>query len=174
MDELIAVVDKNDKPLRVEERDVVHSMGLWHRLAHILLYNKQGELLLQIRSPKKKVYPNKWDCSITEHVKPEEPWRDAAERGLREELGIDGVKLRELLYCRANYGDEGNVISKVFECVTDKKPKNIDKEEVYGYKFFKETEIREMLAKENDSFAIWSSEQLRWKLGMPNKLERVG
>lgn len=170
MEEFLEVVDENDGVINIEERDIVHASRKRHRIAHVLLYNGRGEILLQMRALDKKVYPGRWDCSCSEHVKPGEPWDVAAKRGLEEELGIKGVKLEEALYCRGDYGDEGRAISKVFVCRTDKKPKNIDKNEVYMYKFFSEGEIRKMLGEKEETFAIWAAEQLKWKLGMSNRL----
>ena len=171
MGELLEVVDEKDNAVGIQDREIVHSSRLWHRLAHVLLYNQNGELLLQMRAPNKKVYPNKWDCSCSEHLKPNEAYDVAAKRGLEEELGIREIGLKEVLYCRGDYGDEGNVISKVFVCKTDKTPTSIDTEEVYMYKFFTESGIKRMLADNEDAFATWAAEQLKWKLGLPNKLE---
>lgn len=166
-------MDANDTPIRIEDRDTAHSLGLWHRVVHVLLYNSEGELMLQMRAPKISIYPNRWDCSCSEHLKPGESWETAARRGLEEELGITGVDLIKLLHCRANYGDEGNVISMIFTCVTDNVPVNIDKNEVSRCEFFKESTVKAMLIENESAFAVWTAEQLKWKLGMPNKLELI-
>lgn len=167
------IVDKDDKVIGIKDRDEVHALGLRHRIAIVLLYNKNGDVLLQRRSANKNIYPLKWDCSCSEHLKPGESWNAAARRGLKEELGISEVDLKEVLYCRANYGLEGEAISKLFSCTISEVPGKIDEKEVYGYKFFIKSELKELLIKENNAFAKWSSEQLRWILGMPNGLEQI-
>ncbi len=169
MNELLEVVDIEDRVIGIEKRGTIHSLGLWHRVSHVFVYDKNGRILLQMRSPDVSNYPSRWDCSCSEHVKPQESWENAAQRGLKEELGISGVSLKEVLYCRANYIQEAKVISKLFVCSTNKIP-IINKKEVYTYRFFDESEIKNMLIRGSNRFAMWSEQQLRWMFGMPSAL----
>ncbi len=86
--ELFDVVDENDRVLRAEERETVHVNNFLHRAVHILIFNSQGDLLLQRRSIWKDRNPGRWDSSAAGHVDSGEDYRTAAERELREELGI--------------------------------------------------------------------------------------
>jgi isopentenyldiphosphate isomerase len=47
-------------------------VGLFHRVAHVLVYNSAGELLIQKRMPNKDIEGSKWDLSCAEHVQPGE------------------------------------------------------------------------------------------------------
>lgn len=76
------------EPLGLLSRDQVHTQGLWHCSAHVLLFNSADELLLQCRSKDKDLYPNCWDYSVGEHLRPNETFRQGVERGLLEELGL--------------------------------------------------------------------------------------
>ena len=76
------------EPLGLLSRDQVHTQGLWHCSAHVLLFNSADELLLQCRSKDKDLYPNCWDYSVGEHLLPKETFRQGVERGLLEELGL--------------------------------------------------------------------------------------
>lgn len=91
--EMFDVVDDNDRVLRAEPRDVVHVNNLIHRAAHMLIFNKKGELLLQKRSIWKDRNPGRWDSSAAGHVDSGENYLEAAQRELREELGIEAPPL---------------------------------------------------------------------------------
>jgi 16S rRNA (adenine1518-N6/adenine1519-N6)-dimethyltransferase len=86
--ELLAVVDRNDQPLKPTDRATIHRENLLHRAVHILLVNHRGELLLQKRSYLKDRFPRYWDSSAAGHVDADESYQDCATRELREETGV--------------------------------------------------------------------------------------
>jgi 16S rRNA (adenine1518-N6/adenine1519-N6)-dimethyltransferase len=86
--EMFDVVDEKDAVIGSELRTVVHARQLRHRAAHILVFNKAGELLLQKRSAWKDREPLKWDSSAAGHLEPGEGYEGAALRETEEELGI--------------------------------------------------------------------------------------
>jgi 16S rRNA (adenine1518-N6/adenine1519-N6)-dimethyltransferase len=64
---------------------------LFHRAVHILLFNQAGELFLQKRSHLKDRHPDVWDSSAAGHVDAGEEYDAAADRELKEELGVEAV-----------------------------------------------------------------------------------
>jgi 16S rRNA (adenine1518-N6/adenine1519-N6)-dimethyltransferase len=86
--ELLAVVDRNDQPLRPTDRATIHRENLLHRAVHILLVNHRGELLLQKRSYRKDRSPRRWDSSAAGHVDANESYQECATRELQEETGV--------------------------------------------------------------------------------------
>ncbi|GAB4817509.1 hypothetical protein N2152v2_004555 [Parachlorella kessleri] len=82
------VVDETDTVISREKRSVCHRKGLLHRACYVWVFNPAGELLLQKRSPLKKIGPSQWDLSVAEHLQPGETYRQGAVRGLQEELGV--------------------------------------------------------------------------------------
>ncbi|MFA7344739.1 MAG: 16S rRNA (adenine(1518)-N(6)/adenine(1519)-N(6))-dimethyltransferase RsmA [Terrimicrobiaceae bacterium] len=91
--EIFDVVDESDRVLRAEPRDVVHVNNLLHRAAHMLIFNRRGEILLQKRSIWKDRNPGRWDSSAAGHLDSGENYLEAARRELREELGVDAPAL---------------------------------------------------------------------------------
>jgi isopentenyl-diphosphate delta-isomerase len=55
----------------------------------VLLFNDQGELLLQKRSADKYHSASLWTNTCCSHPRPGERTQDAAQRRLKEEMGID-------------------------------------------------------------------------------------
>jgi 16S rRNA (adenine1518-N6/adenine1519-N6)-dimethyltransferase len=85
--ELLAVVDRNDRPVKPMDRATIHRQHLLHRAVHIFLVNRRGELLLQKRSFRKDRFPRCWDSSAAGHVDAGESYQDCATRELQEEIG---------------------------------------------------------------------------------------
>ena len=96
-EELLDVVDENDRVIAIRTRGEIHALGLMHRAVHILVFNSRGELFLQKRSMLKDENPGLWDTSAAGHVDSGEDYYDCARREIGEELGIyENVDLEEL------------------------------------------------------------------------------
>lgn len=91
MDERFDILDPDNYATVTgqEYRHIVHRTGLLHRAVYCWIYDKDGYLLLQQRSPLKKIGASQWDLSLAEHLQPGESYEAAVFRGLQEELGLD-------------------------------------------------------------------------------------
>jgi isopentenyl-diphosphate Delta-isomerase len=89
MPEYLEVFDPHNVSLQlVKLRRQVHEQGDWHRTAQVYIINEHQELLCNLRSPGKDVFPLLWDLSIGGHLSPKENYTSCATRELQEELGI--------------------------------------------------------------------------------------
>jgi isopentenyl-diphosphate delta-isomerase type 1 len=117
--EWLEIVDEYDRVVGKERRGVIHTRGLMHRSAQVLVFNSAGELFLQKRSNTKDEFPGLWDSSAAGHVDPGEDYADCARRELAEELGIaTPLELRPLFRFRAAE-DTGWEHCSVFRCRYD-------------------------------------------------------
>lgn len=92
-DELLEVVDKGGKVIGSARRSELHKDPLLlHRVVHVLVFNRRGQLLLQKRARSKDVAPGLWDTSVGGHVAPGEDTAAAALRELGEELGLPAAE----------------------------------------------------------------------------------
>lgn len=96
MPEHFEAFDDRNRPLGLLPRQQVHARGLWHRSAHVFLFTPGGELYVQRRAVDKDLFPDRWDLSVGEHLKPGESYLQGALRGLAEELGVTGAVLEAL------------------------------------------------------------------------------
>lgn len=87
--EALALVDDKDQVISAMSRREIHARSLRHRAVHILVTDRRGRVLLQKRSKHKDVHPGAWDTSAAGHVDYGESYVLAAQRELKEELGIE-------------------------------------------------------------------------------------
>ena len=65
-----------------------HKKGLFHPTVHIWLYTNHGKVLVQQRAATKETFPLLWDVSVAGHVSAGEAVLAAAQREVKEELGL--------------------------------------------------------------------------------------
>jgi len=88
-DELVDICDENNNLLGFSKlKSEAHKKGLWHRAAHIWIYNSKGDILLQLRAKDKLIFPDVWDVSCAGHVSAGEEPIISAIRELNEEIGL--------------------------------------------------------------------------------------
>ncbi len=171
-DEYFDIVNEQNEVVGQEKRQVVHKTGLWHRGVHVFLFTPDRRLLIQKRSQTRDKFPGTLDCSVSEHLKPGESYLTAAIRGLREELGVEGIPLIRLVQFKMNYGPNDNEFSDVFEGTIDENiPITIDPHEVDEVAFRTISELDEMIGKGVSPIAPWFMQLLRWYTGKSANLE---
>ncbi len=94
--ELLDIYKEDGTPAGyVAERSFAHQNALWHATAHIWVIRSNGrgghEVLLQLRSARKKLHPAKYDVSCAGHIDAGEDILVGAVRELKEELGISVI-----------------------------------------------------------------------------------
>jgi mevalonate kinase len=88
--ELFVVVDNDDNVIGYKTRGQCHTNSfLLHRAVGILIFDKDGKVLLQKRSRTKDTDPGKWTDSTSGHVMKDETYEQTARREVKEELGVD-------------------------------------------------------------------------------------
>lgn len=101
MAEFFDIVDENDQVIGQAPRSQCHGdPSLVHRVAHVLVFNRRGELLLQKRTLAKDIQPGRWDTSVGGHLDSGEDYLQAARREMAEELGLIGVPLTFLYHSK--------------------------------------------------------------------------
>jgi isopentenyl-diphosphate delta-isomerase len=87
--EALILVDESDRSLGVMSKALCHAgRGVLHRAFSLLIFNERGELLIQKRAARKRLWPLYWSNSCCSHPRGEETMETATQRRLHEELGI--------------------------------------------------------------------------------------
>ncbi len=86
--EYLDVVNDQDKVIGKASYGDIYKKLLPHRIVHILVFNKKGEMLLQLRAQNRSFCPLHWSTSAGGHIRSGESPKQAAKRELAEELGV--------------------------------------------------------------------------------------
>ncbi len=87
--EPLILVDDADREIGHLDRANCHAgSGVLHRAFSLLIFNGNGELLLQQRSAAKRLWPLYWSNSCCSHPRRAESMETAVHRRLMEELGL--------------------------------------------------------------------------------------
>ena len=151
--EHLEVVDERGKVVGYAPRSVVHgNPSLIHRVVHVLVFNKKGELLLQKRSQNKDVAPGKWDTSVGGHVGIGEDLSFSLRREMHEELGISNCE-PEYLYSYIHSNQYETELVTTYRCKYNGDI-SFNKDEIEEIQFWSFDEIREAIGKEilSDNF----------------------
>lgn len=148
----IEIVDKKNKPLAIINILDVHRQALMHRSVIVLAYSPEEKIFLQKRSPKKRLYPGRWDVSASGHVCNNKSYEETAIEKIYLTLGIRADKLREIAYFEAS-PQTGNEFLTVYAIDKMTSPlKSSSNDAVTGY-FYSQSELewlmlefRELLA----------------------------
>src|SRR5580692_190421 len=85
----LILVDEADRGVGHLSKVLCHEgRGILHRAFSLLIFNEIGELLVQQRSTRKRLWPLYWSNSCCSHPRRAENMEDAIHRRLHEELGI--------------------------------------------------------------------------------------
>jgi len=88
--EALILVDEADREIGHLDRANCHAgSGVLHRAFSLLIFNGNGELLLQQRASSKRLWPMYWSNSCCSHPRRTESMEAAVHRRLMEELGFD-------------------------------------------------------------------------------------
>jgi len=116
-DEIVTIVDEDNRPCGQVSRREMRRHRLIHRASYILVFNRQGELFVQTRTMSKDIYPGYFDIAAGGVVLADESYEESARRELKEELGVSG-ELEHLF--DHYYADSGNKVwGRVFRCRHD-------------------------------------------------------
>ncbi|MEN9973741.1 MAG: hypothetical protein RIS20_2088 [Bacteroidota bacterium] len=157
MIEKVILVDVHDNAIGTMEKLEAHEKGLLHRAFSILLINEKGEMLLQQRALEKYHSPGLWTNACCSHPRPNESNLDAANRRLKEELGMN-VPLTEIfLFTYRAAFDDGLIeheIDHVFLGRTNDNPR-INLTEVMSYKWINLTDLKMDMNAHPDKYTAW-------------------
>ncbi len=172
-DELLDIVDQDDRVTGQEMRSRVHQRGFPHRGVHVFLIAPDGRLLVQQRSRSRDNAPLALDGSLSEHVKAGEDYLSAARRGLSEELGLSQIDIQPLLKFKMAYGPTDNEICLLYEGDVDPEAVRFDPVEVERIAYYNLDELQALIQAGDVPFSGWFLQLIRWYLDRPARLEVI-
>ncbi|MBI3178039.1 MAG: isopentenyl-diphosphate Delta-isomerase [Deltaproteobacteria bacterium] len=161
-DEII-LVDAQDRELGFAPVKACHDgEGRLHRAFSVFILNSRGEVLLQQRSPEKRLWPLYWSNSCCSHPRRGETVEQAAARRLKEELAVSApLNFLYKFQYQARFGDTGseNELCWVFVGRFDGAVR-ADPHEIAAWRYVSPDALDRELASEPDRFTPWL--KLEW------------
>lgn len=90
-DEVLDVVDRDDRVTGQAPRGEVYARGLLHRCVFVLARNAEGRIFVHRRTASKLVFPSAYDMFVGGVLGAGEEYAEAALREAEEELGVSGL-----------------------------------------------------------------------------------
>jgi isopentenyl-diphosphate delta-isomerase len=156
-EERVILVDENDKPVGMMGKLEVHQKGLLHRAFSVFIFNGEGELLLQKRAGTKYHSPGLWTNTCCSHPMPGEETLVAANRRLKEEMGLDTLLIHKTAFIYRTAFDNGLIeheFDHVFIGQTNDHP-IINIEEVEEFKWMSMKDVKQDIKACPENFTSW-------------------
>ncbi len=105
--------------------------GKLHRAFTVLLFDKDGKIVLTRRAKEKMLWPGDWDGTFASHPRESETYVSSGERRMPEELGIEGkldyLNKFEYHVLYKNVGSENEICGTLIGIIDkDSEPKEIE------------------------------------------------
>lgn len=166
--EILEVLNSRGEVTKKAKRSTIYKIGLLHKAVNILIFNSKYQLFLQQRNKNKSSFPLFWDISASEHLKPGETFKQAAERGLMEELSIK-TKLKRI---RSRHGQRSefykngktiieNEIVELFAGIYNGQIK-IDRNEVKKGGFISLSKLKSLMLRGKIKLTPWALDEINY------------
>ena len=143
-EELLDIVDEQDRVLSRAPRSRVLRDYHIHRAVMFFVFDEQGQVLVNQRSEQKELYPSHWSIAFGGHVLAGESYDDAVRREIREETGLDAPARLITSFQKRTADERENV--KVYAVTADREPVLFPDEIAQG-RFVSVAEINEMISR---------------------------
>ena len=139
-EEVLDVVDRDDRVVGQAPRGEVYARGLLHRCVFVQVRNDAGEIFTHRRTASKLVFPSYYDMFVGGVLGAGEGYAEAALREAEEELGVSGLAQPVPLFKFLYEGPGGAWWSYVHEVGCDL-PVRPQESEVGWWTFLPEAEL---------------------------------
>jgi isopentenyl-diphosphate delta-isomerase len=155
----LVLVDETDRSIGILSKSLCHEgRGVLHRAFSLLIFNAQGELLIQQRAASKRLWPMYWSNSCCSHPRADEILETATQRRLYEELGIRcALRFLYKFQYQAQFDSTGaeHELCSVF-IGRSSGPITVDSREILDWRWIAPEALnREMAAQGGRTFTPW-------------------
>jgi isopentenyl-diphosphate delta-isomerase len=155
--EEVILVNEQDETLGTMEKYEAHRRGVLHRAFSVFLFDVDGRVLLQQRAAGKYHSASLWTNTCCSHPRPGENIALAAERRLREEMGLNAeLEHRFTFTYRTDVGNDlvEHELDHVFFGRATSTPE-LDPEEVQAWRYIDVDELTAELEAQPERFTAW-------------------
>ena len=153
----VILVDEHDREVGLMEKMEAHHKGLLHRAFSVLVFNENGELLLQRRAFGKYHSEGLWTNTCCSHPYPGESILEAGKRRLFEEMGFT-CELSEVFSFIYKAELENGLIEHELDHVIvgfSEETPHLNLEEVSAFKWMNVDEIKADIKENSSHYTAW-------------------
>lgn len=156
-EEMVILVDENDKQVGLMAKMEAHEKALLHRAFSVFIFNDKKELMLQRRALGKYHSPGLWTNTCCSHQRPGETNVVAGSRRLQEEMGFTTALTESISFIYKAPFDNGlteheydYILLGEYNKVPEPNP-----EEVSEWKWRSLEQIKEDMKQNPDIYTAW-------------------
>jgi isopentenyl-diphosphate delta-isomerase len=153
----VVLVNNLNEELGVMEKMKAHELGLMHRAISVFIFNSKGELLLQQRAYEKYHSGGLWTNTCCSHPAQNESMKDAAQRRLQEEMGMDTALIEVFNFTYQASFENGlieNEYDFVFVGYDDTLPV-LNPKEACNYQYMSLEMLQDEMIKNPENYTEW-------------------
>jgi isopentenyl-diphosphate delta-isomerase len=154
---LLILVNEQDNIIGTLEKLEVHQKALLHRAVSVFIVNSKGEWIIQRRALNKYHSNGLWTNTCCSHPYPDETCHEAANRRLKEEMGLQ-CELKEVFSFIYREQLDNNLTEHEYDHVfigfSDDIPVP-DKQEVIGWRVLSFRDLEMEINCNPDHFTVW-------------------
>lgn len=155
--EEVILVNESDQAVGVMEKLEAHEKGVLHRAFSVFIFNTKGEMLLQRRAMDKYHSAGLWTNACCSHPRPGEDTLQAANRRLKEEMGISAWLSHKTSFTYRTEFDNGlteHEFDHVYTGTIDTDPV-INRAEVMEFAWRSVQEVKDSIQKAPENYTSW-------------------
>lgn len=157
-EEQVVLVNEQGEELGLMGKTEAHEKGILHKAISIIIYNSNGDMLLQQRAFSKYHWAGIWSNTCCSHPRDQESYQAAAERRLMEECGFSTELSEEFNFIYKAFDDKSGLTEHEFDTVftgiyDGECPFN--EEEIATVKWMSVEDLMEDIEKQPDIYSFW-------------------
>lgn len=154
----VILVNEKDEAIGTMEKMQAHLEGKLHRAFSVFVLNDDNKMLLQKRAAEKYHSANLWTNACCSHPMPNENIIDAANRRVKEELGMEIKDLKKLFSFQYKAELENNLTEHELDYVIWAKSNSevkLNADEASDFVYLSKNEIKQLLIETPELFTVW-------------------
>lgn len=154
---MVILVDLNDTPIGSMAKMEAHEKGVLHRAFSVLIFNSDGELLLQRRAEDKYHSGGLWTNTCCSHPSPGQSTLEAAAIRLGQEMGISAdlhYKSCFIYQADLDHGLQEHEFDHVYIGHSDQRPV-LNPDEVSQYKYLSPERVSLEILQNPQDYSAW-------------------
>ena len=157
-EEQVVLVDEQGNELGLMGKTEAHQKGVLHKAISVIIFNKEGKMLIQQRAFTKYHWAGIWSNTCCSHPRSGESFEDAAKRRLKEELGIVTPLKKEFSFIYKAKDEKSGLTEHEFDWVftgTYDGAFEFNHHEINAIKWVSKEELLDEMKTDSDKYSFW-------------------